>query len=200
MVNRQVLRALLAPALAVGAMFPATSPAGAFELTNCRLVLQSFGADGQPLDTAIGDSEGGEGGSQDDPFVVDYDGTVRYEGDTADLVITDVSWSIDVFLVPTPIRGSGANDAEQTAAEGEIDVSRAVPFRAAGLVYLSGELAGEGGACRGGLWVRLGDEQEAAPASTIPFWIALLIVLAGLLTLWAARPTVLVPASYTEVR
>lgn len=188
----------VAAALAAVALLP--SAAAAFELTDCRLVLQSFDRGDQPLDTAIGDSTGGEGGTSEDPFRVDYEGTVRYEGDTGDQVITDLSWSIDVFLIPTPARGSGANEEQETSAEGEISVSRTVPFRTSGLFFISGELSGEGGSCRGGLWVRVGSEPADPPPTTIPFWIALVIIAAGVLTLWAARPSLLVAAEYREVR
>lgn len=189
-------------ASAAGLVAPALLPSSvaAFELNDCRLVLQSFDEEGDPLDTAVGGSQGGEGGTQDDPFTVARMGTVRYEGDTGEQVITDFRWSIDVFLIPTPLRGSDPNEDEETAVEGEIDIGRTVPFGASGLIYISGELAGEGGACRGGLWVRLGTETDEVPATTIPFWIALLIILAGVLVLWAARPGLVVPASRAEVR
>jgi hypothetical protein len=192
----QTSRVLVAVAMAIIAMAFLASPVAAFELTDCRLIVQSFDAEGEPLDTAIGDTDGGEGGTRNDPFLVDYDGTVRYEGDTADLLITDLTWSVDVFLIPTPLRGGGPNEEEQTSAEGEIDVS-SLPIRVNGLFFVSGQVSGEGGACRGSAWVRmLSDPPETV--TTVPFWIALLVIAAGLFVLWQARPGVALPVQ--EVR
>jgi hypothetical protein len=182
----------------LGVVFSAPA-AAAFELSDCNLLLQSFDADAQPLDTAIGDDAGGEGGTREDPFLVDYEGTVRYQGDTGEQVITDHSWSIELFLIPTPLRGSDPNEAQESTREGEIDVSASLPVRVSGLYFVSGRIAGEGGSCDGRLWLRVLSE-PAETATTIPFWIALAIVALGLLVLWAARPSVLAPTRYVEVR
>ncbi|MGH2385425.1 MAG: hypothetical protein ACRDGB_10300 [Candidatus Limnocylindria bacterium] len=183
--------------MAIIAMALLASPVSAFELTDCRLIVQSSDADGEPLDTAVGDTDGGEGGTRDDPFRVDYDGTVRYEGDTGEQLITDQTWSVDVFLIPTPLRGGGPNEEEQASAEGEVDVSDSLPIRVNGLFFVSGQVSGEGGACRGSAWVRmLGDSQSTV--TTVPFWIALLVIAVGLIVLWQARPGVAVPVQ--EVR
>jgi hypothetical protein len=190
-------RRMLAVAFATTALALTPSPAAAFELTGCRLIVQSFDAEGEPLDTAIGDAEGGEGGTRADPFRVDYDGTVRYEGDTGEQVITDQTWSIDVFLIPTPVRGGGPNDEEETSVEGEIDVSASLPLRTTGLFFVSGQLSGEGGDCRGSAWVRLVTDPPST-VTTVPFWIALLIIAAGLVVQWQARPGRMLPAQ--EVR
>jgi hypothetical protein len=54
-------------------------PAGGFTLNDeCDLTIQSLSEDGQPLDSA----SPGSGGTQDDPFLIDWEGTVRYEGNT----------------------------------------------------------------------------------------------------------------------
>lgn len=193
-----MLRTLVAAAIAIAAMALIAPPVTAFEVTDCRLILQSFDADGEPLDTAVGDAEGGEGGSRGEPFRVDYDGTVLYEGDSGERAITNLTWSVDVFLIPTPLRGSGANEEEETSAEGEIDVSTTLPVKVTGLFFVSGQVEGEGGACRGSLWVRMIDDPPTTPPGTIPFWIALLIIALGLLVLWQARPGRVVPG--LEVR
>jgi hypothetical protein len=192
-----MVRVLVAVAMAIAAATLLASPVAGFELTDCRLIAQSFDADGEPLDTAVGDNDGGEGGTRADPFRVDYDGTVLYEGDTGEQVITDQAWSVDVFLIPTPIRGGGPNEEEQTSAEGEIDVSSSLPIRVDGLFFVSGQVSGEGGACRGNAWIRMiGDPPSTV--TTIPFWIALIVIAAGLFVLWQARPGVAVPVR--EVR
>jgi hypothetical protein len=192
-----MVRVLVAVAMAMAAITLLASPVAGFELTDCRLTVQSFDGDGEPLDTAVGDADGGEGGTRADPFRVDYDGTVLYEGDTGEQVITDQAWSVDVFLIPTPLRGGGPNEEEQTSAEGEIDVSSSLPIRVDGLFFVSGQVSGEGGTCRGSAWVRMiGDPPSTV--TTIPFWIALLVIAAGLFVLWQARPGVAVPVR--EVR
>jgi hypothetical protein len=189
----------IAVAAALLATFASGAGAAAFELAECTLTLQSFDADGEPLDTAVGDDAGGEGGTREDPFLVDYQGTVRYEGSSGEQVITDHSWSVDLFLIPTPLRGSDPNEAQESTRVGEIDVSATLPVRVSGLFFLSGRIEGEGGSCRGRLWLRvLGEPAETA--TTIPFWIALAIVAVGLIVLWAARPSVLAPTAYVEVR
>lgn len=192
-----VMRALLAAAIAIAGLSLLAAPAAGFDLTDCRLIVQSFDADGEPLDTAVGGTDGGEGGTRDDPLLVDYAGNVRFEGDTRDQVITDQAWSVDVFLIPTPLRGSGSNEEQQTSAEGEIDVSDSLPIRVTGLFFVSGQISGEGGSCRGSLWMWLvGDPGDTV--TTVPFWVALLFIAAGLLVLWLARPGVVVPVR--EVR
>jgi hypothetical protein len=191
-------RVLVASAMAIIAMALLASPVAAFELTDCRLIVQSFDADGEPVDTAVGDADGGEGGTRDDPFLVDFDGTVRYEGDTGEQLITDQTWSVEVFLIPTPIRGGGPNDEEETSAEGEIDVGATAPFRVSGLFFVSGQLSGEGGACRGSAWVRMLSDPPDAVTTTVPFWIALVVIGLGVIVLWQARPGVAV--SVQEVR
>lgn len=194
----RMVHVLVAVATAITSVALLASPATAFELTpDCRLSVQSFDADGQPLDTATGDADGGEGGTRADPLRVEYDGTVRYEGDSGEQVITDQTWSVDVFLVPSPLRGSGPNEEQETTAEGEIDVSSSLPVRVNGLFYVSGQISGEGGACRGSAWFRLvGD--PASTVTTVPFWIALVIIAVGLIVLWQARPGTLAPVR--EVR
>ena len=193
-----IARLLVATAIAMVAMALLASPVAAFEVTDCRLTVQSFDADGEPLDTATGDSDGGEGGTRADPFLVDNAGTVRYEGDTGDQVITNQTWSVEVFLIPTPVRGSGANEDQQTSAEGEIDVGSSLPIRVNGLYFVSGQITGDGGACRGSAWVRLVSDPPTSTVTTIPFWIALVIIAAGAIVMWLARPSVVVPVR--EVR
>jgi hypothetical protein len=194
----RLVRALVAVAIAIGTVALLASPVAAFELTDCELIVQSFDGDGEPLDTAIGDTDGGEGGTRADPFLVHNDGTVRYEGNTGEQVIIDQAWSVDVFLIPTPLRGGGPNEEQETSAEGEIDVSRNLPIRVNGLFFVSGQVTGEGGACRGSAWVRLLSDPPTNTVVTVPFWIALLVIAAGLFLLWLARPGVVVPVR--EVR
>lgn len=159
------------------------APAGAFDLSNCTLELTSFDADGNQLDTASGP---GAGGTQDDPFVVTWDGTVHYVATSGDLVLMDNSWHVDVFGIPTPLRGSDPNTAGTTMWEDTISVKDNMPIEVAGLFYVSGEMTSPDGSCAGSAWLKM----DADPLTTIPFWASVGITLVGLVLLWFSQPSV----------
>lgn len=176
-------RLALASLLASLALLAAVAvPAAAFPLTNCTLTLTSLGADGSTIDTA---SEAG-GGTLDDPFVVDWDGAVHYTGTTGSLVLMDHSWHIDVFLIPTPLRGGDPNTGGDTDGEDTVDVSDNAPFPLAGLFHVSGEITSDDGSCAGSGWFKI-DEN---PFTTIPFWAAVAVVVFAVILLWFSRPSV----------
>ena len=155
--------------------------AAAFPLTNCQLEITSLDIDGIPVDSASG---GAADATQDDPFIVDWDGDVLWSGTTGDLVIKNNSWHVDVFGIPTPLRGGDANEAGETQGQDRYDVSASAPFRLTGLFYVSGELSGEGGSCSGGGWFKIPGE----PVGSVPFLLAIvLIVLGAILIAVAAR-------------
>jgi hypothetical protein len=167
----------------------AAAPVGAFELNGgCNLTLTSNDESGATVDTASGGSGGGSGGTHDDPFVIDWEGTVSWSGDSGSLVFRDHSWQTFVFLVPIPVRGGDPNEGEDTTAEGAADVDQNAPFKTSGLYYVSGVIDGaEGAHCDGSGWFKL-DENAV---ETIPFWLAVLIAVAGLVVLYTARPHVM---------
>jgi hypothetical protein len=144
----------------------------AFPLTNCSLEITSLDIDGIPVDSASG---GAADATQDDPFIVDWDGDVLWNGTTGDQVITDNSWHIDVFGFPTPLRGGDANEAGETQGQDRYDVSASSPFRLTGLFFVSGELSGEGGSCIGSGWFKIPGE----PVGTVPFYLAIALILIG---------------------
>jgi hypothetical protein len=179
--RRSVSRAVL-PAALLLLLLPGT--AGAFPLSTCSLELLSNGADGGAIDTA---SSGANDATQADPFDVEWEGSVAWDGST-NVVIKNYTYSISVFNVPTPLQGGGTNDDENTDGDGSVSVAANSPFRAAGLYYVSGTYSGEGGTCTGSGWFRLlGD-----PVGTVP-WIAglVLAVLGGLGYVAAVRGSVL---------
>jgi len=159
------------------------APVGAFELNGgCTLELSSTDASGAALDTA----SNGQGGTQDDPFIVDWNGTVSWDGGSGDTVFTHHSWQVSVFNIPTPLRGGDPNDGEETTATGSTGVSENAPFEFTGLYFVSGDIHGDGGAsCDGSAWFKL----NGNPVTTIPFWIAIVTALIGLLLLVSSRGT-----------
>jgi hypothetical protein len=144
----------------------------AFPLTNCSLEITSLDIDGIPVDSASG---GTGDATQDDPFIVDWDGDVLWSGTTGDQVITNNSWHIDVFGFPTPLRGGDANEAGDRQGQDRYDVSASAPFRLTGLFFVSGELTGEGGSCAGSGWFKIAGE----PVGTVPFYLAIALILIG---------------------
>ena len=152
----------------------------------CTLELVSTDASGGPVDTASGTGPAG-GGTQDDPFLVDWDGTVSWDGTSGDQVFNNHAWQTFVFLVPTPVRGGDPNEDDDVTGNGTVGVSENAPFRIAGLYYVSGNIDGEGGThCDGSGWFKLTGNAVA----TIPFWVAVLIAVAGAVLIASARPHV----------
>jgi len=173
-----ILGVIAAIALAALAHAPAVA---AFELNGgCTLDLASTDASGAALDTAAN----GRGGTQEDPFIVDWDGTVSWNGSSGDTVFKNHSWQVYVFNIPTPLRGGDDNDEGTTTSSGSTGVSANAPFQFTGLYFVSGNITGDGGArCDGSAWLKL----NGNPLTTIPFWIAIVLVLIGLLLVMSSR-------------
>ncbi len=176
--------------------FMLAAPAAAFDLNGgCTLELASTDAFGAGLDTASGSPEGGQGGTQDDPFLVDWDGQVAWNGSTGSTVFTNHSWGVSVFNIPTPLQGGDPNDGGETVFTGSTGVSANAPFEFTGLYFVSGQVNGDGGAhCDGSGWFKL----DGNPFTTIPFWIAVAIAAIGLLLMWSSRPTEVAAAAPTS--
>jgi hypothetical protein len=146
-------------------------PADAFPLDGCTLTLTSYDAAGKELDTAVG---GEADASIHDPLWVPWDGVVRWTRGDAGQASTSGSWHVEVFGLPTPLRGP-----EAALAGDSVRVRDSLPFRFAGLFFVSGELAEAGESCRGSGWLRVvGD-----PLSTLPFSVGLTLLLVGLVML-----------------
>ena len=157
------MRRVLTAAIAfVPVLLLLAAPVAAFPLTTCTLRVASTDASGALLDTAQG---GAPDGTKANPFEVDWDGQVGYEGSTT-VVIRDYTYGISVFGIPTPLQGGGG-DAEDTESQGSISVAASSPFRAAGLYHVTGAYAGEGGTCTGSGWFLL----RGDPVGTVP-WMA----------------------------
>jgi hypothetical protein len=157
----------------------------AFEMNGgCTLQIVSTDASGEVVDTVSGPGAEG-GGTQSDPFLVDWDGSVSWEGRSNDQVFTNHTWQTYLFHVPTPIRGGDPNEEDETVGTGTAGVAENAPFRLSGLYFVSGNIDGEGGThCDGSGWFQV----TGSPVATIPFWLAVLIALAGAALIASSRP------------
>ncbi len=162
----------LAALLATALLIPGS--AAAFPLRDCTLELTSLDADGGALDSATGPSADA---TSDDPFLVDWDGTVVWNGTMGSQTIKNYSWHVEFFGIPTPLRGQGSNDDGKTDGDGTVDVSSNLAFRPSGLFYISGEISGDGGSCSGSGWMKIAGE----PVSSVPFWLAVVLIVLGVI-------------------
>lgn len=168
--------AFLIPLLVLGALAVVPTGVAAFPLTTCTLALTSTTADGQVLDSAF---NGGADSTQSDPFFADWNGVVRWRGTSGPSAFRDNSWHVEIFMVPTTLRGGDANQDGTRQGNGVISAGNAGFFRLTGLYYISGEFSGDGGRCTASGWVRL----EGFPLVTLPFWIAVAVLVIGIVLL-----------------
>jgi hypothetical protein len=168
-----VAGSLVLVALAWLLLFP--SAVAAFPLTNCNMQVRSTTGSGAPLDTA----QSGDGSaSQTDPFEVDYNGSVSWTG-TVQISMKNNSYFINVFNIPTPLRGTNTNEDDNRTGQGNHSVAANSPFRVTGLYLVSGAITGSGGTCAGSGWFKLlGD-----PVGTVPFFVGLALLGLGALLL-----------------
>lgn len=166
---RRVL--LVSAAMAALTLLAWAAPVAAFPLTNCTLQAASTMADGSELDSI---ASGANDATQEDPFLVDWDGSISYEG-TSEIEMKNNTWSVSVFNIPTPLSGGDDNPEDNRTGSGTVGVSANAPFRFTGLYYVSGSLTGSGGTCTGSGWFKLTGD----PIGTIPFWFGLGLVLLG---------------------
>jgi hypothetical protein len=148
------------------------APVAAFPLTNCTLQADSLAAGGAALDSIQG---GALDATQQDPFLVDWDGTISYTGGS-NIAMVSNTWGVNVFTFPTPLQGGDDNPEDSRTGSGTVDVSANAPFRFTGLYYVSGTLKGSGGSCTGSGWFKLTGD----PVGTIPFFGGLGVLILGL--------------------
>lgn len=172
--------ARVAAAVVLAAWSLGAPSVGAFDLTNCTLSLTSTDASGATISTAHG---GADDGTVKNPFEVDWDGSVAYDGSTGG-VIKNYTYHVEVFGIPTPINSNGAhgNDQGTTTSTGTVSVAGTLPIQITGLYHVTGAITGDGGSCAGGGWIKL----RGDPIGTPGFLAAVVLVLVGLLlTLWS---------------
>ncbi len=102
-------RRLLATVWAAVAALALPVSAWAAEAEGCSGNFESFDRDGNSISTA---SAPGSGGTATDPFLVDPEGTVTWNG-TTDVAITDGSWTVTVAGVRAFSGGINDEDAEK---------------------------------------------------------------------------------------
>lgn len=179
--RRRLLSALPA-AIAIGLLL--AGPVGAFELDGgCSLTITSTDASGATIDTASGP---GSGATQSDPLMIDWEGSVSWNGSSGETVFNNHGWQVYVYRVPSPVRGGHENDADETVGSGSAGVGENAPFRTTGLYHVSGDIKGDGGAeCSGSAWLQLvGD-----PTGTVPWLFGIVLIVVGAAVAWWSRPT-----------
>ncbi len=176
--SRVVGRLLIAALLLTGLLIPAS--ASAFPLTTCTATLTSTTADGGLLDTVVG---GAADSTRDDPFLVDWNGTVAWEGTTGGIVFTDFTWGISISGIPTALNGVVSNASGLTEGSGSVVPNDVVPLQVVGLFYVTGSVSGDAGSCDGSGWVQL----QGEPWGTVQFWAGLAAVAIGILLIVVGR-------------
>lgn len=156
-------RLAAAGAFALAVLLLGAPGAGAAQLKGgCAGSATSLDADGNKLDEA---SAPGSGGTKSDPFLVDTDGTITYEG-TTPTVFHNHSWHVDVSGVEVKSGGS-KNGTNQSGTDGEVKVDDYIPVSAVGLYKGTGGISADEGSCDGSVWVKV----VGSPVGTVA-WVA----------------------------
>lgn len=137
-------------ALAVG--LPATAALAA-DATGCSGSVQSQMADGSSLDAA---SAPGAGATENDPLVIDPEGSVAWQGST-DTAITSGSWAVAVGGVPV-LSGTVDNADGKTSADGVVDLSSTLApvqwvLATNARIPVAGDMTGPEGSCTASGWI-----------------------------------------------
>jgi hypothetical protein len=176
-------------AAVVGLLMLWAIPASAAELTGgCTLTASSFDGSGNPLDTAV--VPGSDEGTQQNPFRVAWDGKVEFRFSSGATVFQNNTWSVYVENVPVAVLKGSDDNPMDLDESGSVTVGDKLPggVRFTGLIYVSGNIAGNGGAsrCDGSGWVQIvGD-----PVGTIPWIVFIVLIVLGALFLIATPYTV----------
>jgi hypothetical protein len=173
------MAALLVAGMAAGAAVGA-------DASGCQGSATSFTTSGGAIQSVTAP---GSGATQDDPFKVDFDGTVAWEG-SSDQVIANGGWT--VTATPFSFSGDVTNSSGTQEANGTITPNEYLPFAIPGLVLVTVDLSGEGGAaCSVSGWIQFSGNPLSSPAG----WVAIgLSVLGGIGMLMLLRMLIHVPA------
>lgn len=182
---RHPSRAILSAMTAMLLAGIAGSAVGA-DASGCQGSATSFTSTGAEIQSVTAP---GPGATQQDPFTVDFDGPVTWEGST-DQVIANGSWT--VAAMPFSFSGDVTNSSGTKTSDGEIAPSGYLPFAIPGLVLVTVDLTGEGGAsCSVSGWIQFSGNPLQSPAG----WVAIsLSVLGGIGMLILLRMLIHVPA------
>ena len=168
-----VFAALMLAAVPLGAALGA-------DATGCSGSAISSDADGNPLDKM---SAPGARGTFDEPFVVDLDGTVSWQGSTP-VALRDGSWSVTVGGVPVA-SGDMQNGEAVTTKSGDSEVSALptvakAPLEGGQKVPVVVDISTATGDCSATIYVTT----DQPPAFTPLWWTALATMMFALFLLW----------------
>ena len=184
--GRTILATMAAGLLAMTA---ATVAVGA-DASGCEGSATSLDSTGATIQTVTAP---GPSATQDDPFMVDYDGTVSWEGATQE-VIQDGSWT--VTATPFSFSGEVTNDSGKKKGSGVVSPDSYLPFAIPGLVLVTVDLAGaDGTTCSVSGWIQFTGNPLSSPAGWVAISLGVLGALGMLLLLRMVLHTPGVPVS-----
>jgi len=143
----------------------ASPPPSGFQLPTCTLTVYTKTASGEDLDGATSNVSGG---TRDSPLLVDPKGTIEWDATTGGKPISHASYHIEIFGVPTPLRGSMSGNASISEASNTIKVADLLPFDLVGTFYVTGEVDVNGWPyCRGSGWIKLRGDPVPTPGFVV---------------------------------
>ena len=197
--HQMLARAAVVTALAGILVIPVAAPASAAEATGCAGGAVSRNAQGAEIDHVTAP---GPGGTASNPFKVDLDGTVTWEGAT-NAVIKNGTWKVSIGGVP--VSGSYPNEEGKRTAGGTENLGERIPsfiaafFRGNLKMEVKADISGAGGSCTATVWIQsVGSNAALSPiaitgmAASVAGLLLLLWMFLGTTKVAAA-----VPASYT---
>lgn len=159
----------------------ASPPPSGFQLTTCTLTVYTKTASGEDLGGAVSNVSGG---TRDSPLLVDPNGTIEWSATTGGKAISHASYYINIFGVPTPLRGSTSGDASISQASNTIRVADLLPFDLVGTFYVTGQVNVNGWPyCKGSGWIKL----RGDPVPTPGFVAGAALTLIGLANVLSSR-------------
>jgi hypothetical protein len=174
--------ALLVPITAAFAQSVSSSGTAGVTLTGgCSGTANALDKAGATISSAT--APGRTGASPSHPFVVNRDGTVPWQGQTAG-VITNHSWHVDVYGIQVKSGGS-ANTGQKTTASGVEKVKDYLKIPFVGLFKVSGGISGTGGSCSGDVWVKF----AGSPIGTLGWILGVVFFVGGLAVAFFALPS-----------
>jgi hypothetical protein len=150
------------------------------DLTGCSGSGTAVTKTGAQIDTATAPSPKA---SPKYPFVVAYNGTVKYQGQSASLILNH-HWHVSTFNVQVKSGGS-ANGSHKTTSSGTETVKNYLPVKLTGLFYVSGSISGNGGSCSGDVWVKL----AGSPVGSVLWILGIILIVIGGVLLFGGRPS-----------
>jgi hypothetical protein len=166
---RPLLAVVIASLLLAGSAAAAEHPAD-----RCDLAVVSLDATGTELDSSVVE---GRDSPPEAALEVTWDGRLEYAGRIEDPLPAEYRYETWAFGVPTPVRDRVTGEDVTHEDHGSVQLDIGVPY--VGLFHVTGRLEGDDIGCERALWVRVvGD-----PVQTPQLWVALLLLLGGMLAI-----------------